>query len=148
MHIHPYLTFKNAKEAMDYYCDVFGAKINYRQPLSADSAENLGLSTDNLDDTTLYGEITIDGHIIACADAVLGASSPSSMVSIMLDFADDVSAAKEMFQKVTATDEQKVTVPFAAHETGGMYGRVVDKYGINWVITSNVASSSQEAEEK
>lgn len=148
MHIHPYLTFENAKQAMEYYHDIFGARINYRQPLSAATAENLGLSTDNLADTTLYGEITINGHIIACADAVMGTSTASSLVSIMLDFADDVNEAKAMFQKITATDEQKVTVPFASHETGGMFGRVVDKYGVNWIITSNVASTSKDETEK
>lgn len=146
MHIHPYLTFENAKEAMEYYRDTFGAKISFRHPLSQATAENLGMSVDHLEETTLYGEITINGQIIACADAVMGTTNASSLVSIMLDFAEDTNAAKELFQRVSASDDQKVTVPFAAHETGGMYGRIVDKYGVNWVITSEVASDGQPAE--
>lgn len=130
---------------MEYYHDVFGAEISFRRPLSQATAENLGLSVDNLDDTTLYGEITINGQIIACADAVMGTTNASSLVSIMLDFADDTNAAKEMFKRVSDSDDQKVTVPFATHETGGMYGRIVDKYGVNWVITSAIASDGQPA---
>ena len=40
--IYPYLTFENAKEAMDYYVQNFDAEIVYRQPLSKEQAENLG----------------------------------------------------------------------------------------------------------
>ena len=32
--IYPYLTFVNAREAMHYYVEQFGAEIIYRQPLS------------------------------------------------------------------------------------------------------------------
>lgn len=131
---------------MEYYQDAFGAEIRYRQPISAATAESLGLATDHLDETTLYGEISINGCIIACADAVMGASNASSLVSIMLDFSEDVDAAKAMFDKISSVDDQKVTVPFTSHETGGMFGRVVDKYGVNWVVTANVSSTGQKQE--
>lgn len=39
--IYPYLTFENAREAMHYYVEQFGAEIIYRQPLSAEQAEIL-----------------------------------------------------------------------------------------------------------
>ena len=146
LHIHPYLTFVNAKQAMEYYRDMFGAEIRYRQPLSKSSAENLGLSTDHLDDTTLYGEIVLNGQIIACADAVMGVPAASSLVSIMLDF-DDEGAAKELFDRVSSSDDQRVTVPFNNHETGGHFAQVVDKYGVTWVISVGVASGSQSSED-
>ena len=40
--IYPYLTFENAKEAMDYYVQNFGAQIVHHQPLSEKQAENIG----------------------------------------------------------------------------------------------------------
>ena len=54
--IYPYLTFENAREAMHYYVEQFGAEIIYRQPLSAEQAENLGLALDDLDTTTARTE--------------------------------------------------------------------------------------------
>lgn len=59
--IYPYLTFENAKEAMDYYVQNFGAEILYHQPLSEEQAENIGLSTDDLAATTAYGEFSVAG---------------------------------------------------------------------------------------
>ena len=47
--IYPYLTFENAKEAMDYYVQNFDAEIVYHQPLSEEQAENLGLDIDSAD---------------------------------------------------------------------------------------------------
>mgnify|MGYP000582743248 CR=1 FL=1 len=69
--IYPYLTFENAREAMHYYVEQFGAEIIYRQPLSAEQAENLGLALDDLDATTAHGEFSIVGQKIVCADATM-----------------------------------------------------------------------------
>ena len=41
--IYPYLTFENAKVAMDYYAQYFGAEIIRRVPLTEEQAVSLGL---------------------------------------------------------------------------------------------------------
>ena len=53
------------------------------------------------------------------------------MVSIMLNFGEDEAGAKQLFNKVASSDEQRVTIPF-----GNQVGQVVDKYGITWLICS------------
>lgn len=135
--IYPYLTFENAKEAMDYYVRNFGAKIIDHQPLSQQQAENLGLDVDQLDSTTFRGEFTVAGQKLICADATMANPQASSLVSIMLDFYDDQGAAKELFSKLAASDEQRVTVPFGPQNDGQM-GQIVDKYGITWLICSGI----------
>lgn len=62
--IYPYLTFKNAKEAMDYYVQSFGAEITYHQSLNEEQAENLGMATDDetLQKTTLRGNLRLPGR--------------------------------------------------------------------------------------
>ena len=50
--IYPYLTFENAKEAMAYYEQDFGAQITYHEALTKEQAESLGLPVDQLDQTT------------------------------------------------------------------------------------------------
>lgn len=135
--IYPYLTFENAKEAMDYYVQNFGAQIIYHQPLSQQQAENLGLDIEKLDSTTFRGEFTIAGQKLICADATMANPQASSLVSIMLDFYDDQGAAKELFARLASSDEQRVTVPFGS-QNGGQMGQVVDKYGITWFICSGL----------
>ena len=129
--IYPYLTFENAKEAMDYYVQNFDAEIVYHQPLSEEQAENLGLDIDSLSTTTFRGIFQVAGQKLICADATMTNPQPSSMVSIMLNFGEDEAGTKQLFNKVASSDEQRVTIPF-----GNQVGQVVDKYGITWLICS------------
>lgn len=134
--IYPYLTFENAKEAMDYYVQTFGAHVTYHQPLNEQQAENLGLPVDDesLAKTTLRGEFTIAGQKIICADAMMGNPQTSSLISIMLDFADDEEAARQLFTQLATSDDQRVTVPFGDWMLDAKMGQIVDKYGITWLI--------------
>ena len=142
--IYPYLTFKNAKEAMDYYVQTFGAEITYHQSFNKEQAENLGMATDDesLQQTTLRGEFTIAGQKVICADATMGTPQSSARVSLMLDF-DDASAARQLFDRLAGSDDQRVTVPFGDWMFNSQMGQVVDKYGITWLITT-AASAPQE----
>lgn len=133
--IYPYLTFDNAKEAMDYYVQNFGAKVLYHQPLSQQQADSLGLHPDNLADTTFRGEFAIAGQKLICADATMTNPQASSLISIMLDFYDDQGAAKKLFNLLASSDEQRVTIPFGPQNNGQM-GQVIDKYGITWIIVT------------
>ena len=83
--IYPYLTFENAKEAMAYYEQDFGAQITYHEALTKEQAESLGLPVDQLDQTTMRGEFMIAGQKIICADATMGNPQTSTLISILLD---------------------------------------------------------------
>ena len=61
---------------------------------------------------------------------------PSSMVSIMINFGEDEAGAKQLFNKVASSDEQRVTIPFGNQTADNQLGQVVDKYGITWLICS------------
>lgn len=133
--IYPFLTFKNAKQAMDYYVQEFGAEIISRYPLTEEQANNLGLDPDDLADTTAYGEIQIAGHTIMCSDATMVTPQASSLVSLMLDFQGDEAAAKALFEHLAASDQQRVTLPFGPHQFRDELGIIVDAYGITWMIS-------------
>ncbi|MFQ9707052.1 MAG: VOC family protein [Limosilactobacillus pontis] len=142
--IYPYLTFKNAKEAMDYYVQAFGATITYHQPFNQEQAESLGMATDDesLQQTTLRGEFTIAGQKVICADATMGTPQSSARVSLMLNFAD-TSAARQLFDRLAESADQRVTVPFGSWMFDGQMGQVVDKYGITWLITTAADAPQQ-----
>ncbi|MBA2913916.1 VOC family protein [Limosilactobacillus frumenti] len=133
--IYPYLTFENAKEAMDYYVQNFGATILYHQPLNQQQAEDLGLNLDNLANTTFRGAFSVAGQKLICADATMANPQASSLISIMLDFYDDEGEAKDLFKLLASSDDQRVTIPFGP-QNGGQMGQVIDKYGITWIIVT------------
>ena len=141
--IYPYLTFKNAKEAMDYYVQNFGAEITYHQPLNKEQAENIGLATDDLAQTTLYGEFSVAGQKIICADATMGTPQRSTLIAIMLSFGDEKERARQFFKRLADADEQRVTVPFGDWVLGNMMGQVVDRYGLTWIICTGDTSTTE-----
>lgn len=56
----PYLEFENAKEALAYYQQVFGATNVYRVSPTADEAEQYGLNADvELSQLTMRGGLSI-----------------------------------------------------------------------------------------
>lgn len=46
--MYPYLAFENAKEALGYYEEVFGATNISRLPVSEEQSEMFGLAKENL----------------------------------------------------------------------------------------------------
>lgn len=134
--IYPYLVFENAKEAMAYYAEQFDADIVARRPLTKARVDSYGLELTDLDETTAYGEFTIAGQTFICSDAMMAMPQTSSLVSILLDFADDNVAAADFFDHLAASDDQRVTLPFSPQPAGGQAGQIVDRYGITWLISA------------
>lgn len=133
--LYPYITFANAKEALQYYQDVFGATDVFRQPVSSDQAEYYGLLDDNLENTTFHGGFSIAGTQIMCSDAFMADPQPSSLISILLDFdGDDPQEAQDLFDHVAQSDTVRVTLPYSTQSFGGKMGQFVDHYGITWAI--------------
>ena len=135
--IYPYLTFENAKEAMSYYEQEFGAQITYHEPLTKEQAENLGLPIDPLNRTTLRGEFLIAGQKIICADATMGNPQTSTLISILLDFENEEDKARDLFNRLANSENQRVTVPFGDWVLGNVMGQIVDRYGITWLISAS-----------
>lgn len=57
--MYPYLAFENAKEALGYYEEVFGATNISRLPVSEEQSEMFGLAKENLENTTVHGGFTL-----------------------------------------------------------------------------------------
>lgn len=134
--IYPFLTFENSKEAMDYYVQEFGAEIITRTPFTEEQVQGLGLNVEDLSGTTAVGEFVVAGQRMLCGDATMTMPQASSLVSIFLDFGGDAAAAKELFDHLASSDQQRVTLPFADHMVGKQLGQIVDKYGVTWYISA------------
>lgn len=137
----PFLIFKNAKEALDYYQDQFDAQVLMRQPMTEEQAEHLGIQVEDLDKTTAHAEFSVAGQVVLCADATMGEPQSSSQIALVLDFGQDAAAAEKFFNRVASSDQQRVTLPFGPHQLGGQMGYLVDHYGVTWIICAGIVQS-------
>ncbi|HAM2109748.1 TPA: glyoxalase/bleomycin resistance/extradiol dioxygenase family protein [Listeria monocytogenes] len=136
--MYPYLAFENAKEALGYYEEVFGATYISRLPVSEEQSEMFGLAKENLENTTVHGGFTVLGANLFCSDSFGKEVKPSNQISIMLDSNSEdpaaVADADAFFEKVSSSGRVTVTLPFEEQFWGGKMGQFVDEYGISWMI--------------
>ncbi|MFD1418868.1 VOC family protein [Companilactobacillus keshanensis] len=145
--IYPYFAFKNAKSAIEYYQEVFGATEVYRLSPKPEQAKEFDIPEGvNLDDLTMHAGFTILGMKVECADAFTGNSEPSGQVSLLLDInsedPESAKAADDFYEKLEKSDDVEITMPFEEQFWGGKMGGFTDKYGINWMLHTSPWSKS------
>ncbi|WP_143451885.1 VOC family protein, partial [Limosilactobacillus reuteri] len=99
--------------------------------------EILGLSDDQLDQTTSRSEFMISGQKIILADATMGNPQTCTLVAILLEFEEEEDKARDLFKRLAKSDNQRVTLPFGDWVLNNVMGQIVDKYGIKWLISAN-----------
>lgn len=136
--IYPYLSFENAKEALAYYEEFFGATNIRRVKVEPSQAEEFSIPLEKLDDTTMHAEFTVLGAELYCSDSFGNDVSPSKQISIMLDVNwEDEQALKEsneFFEKLEKSRQVKISMPYEEQFWGGKMGQFDDKYGITWML--------------
>jgi len=147
--IYPYFAFKNAKEAIEYYQDVFGATDVYRLSPQPEQAKQFGLPEGaDLESMTMHAGFTILGMKVECADAFTGNAEPSGQVSLLLDInsedPESAKAADEFYKHLEESGQVDITMPFEEQFWGGKMGGFTDKYGINWMLHTSPWSQSQD----
>lgn len=145
--IYPYIAFKNAKDAIEYYQDVFGATDVYRLSPKAEQAKQFGIPEGtNLDDLTMHAGFTILGMKIECSDAFNGNTEPTGQISLLLDINNEdkesAKAADDFYEKLKKSDDVEITMPFEEQFWGGKMGGFTDKFGINWMLHTSPWSKS------
>ncbi|MFD1670861.1 VOC family protein [Agrilactobacillus yilanensis] len=140
--VYPYFAFENAKAAIEYYQEVFGATDVYRLTPKPEQAKQFGLPDDtDLESMTMHAVFTILGNKFECADAFGHGGAPSNQISVMLDVnsedPESVAAADAFYAKIEASDTVNITMPYAEQFWGGKMGHFVDKYGVNWMLHSS-----------
>ena len=128
--LNPYLSFRdNTREAMEFYQSVLGGELdvmtfeNFEMP--HDPAEN------NL---IMHAQLTTpDGFVLMASD------TPSTMeyvapagFSVSLGGEDE--AKFRGFWEGLA-DGGTITMPLSAPEWGGLFGMLVDRFGVPWMIS-------------
>lgn len=126
--LNPYISFKdNAKEAMDFYTEVFGGTLNsntfgeYGQPDSPDA------------DKIMHAMLeTPSGYTIMASDTPEGmAYNPGGNITVSLS-GDDAQELRGYWDKLA--EGGTVTMALEKQMWGDEFGQLVDKFGIGWLV--------------
>ena len=126
--ITPYLTCKNAAQAIDFYKSALGAKEIMRMP-GPDG--KLGHAEIQIGDSRIMLADEFPG--MSCAP-MPGAMNPSSLFL----YVEDVDAT---FNRVVAA-RAKVDMPLTNQFWGDRYGKVTDPFGHQWGLAQHVEDVS------
>lgn len=135
--LNPYISFKdNAREAMEFYRDVFGGTLDintfgqYGAPEGpeADKVMHAMLETDS-------------GFTLMASDTPEGMShNPGDNISVSLS-GDDEQELRGYWDQLSAGGT--VTMPLEKQMWGDMFGSCTDRFGIGWMV--NIAGGTAPA---
>jgi PhnB protein len=127
--LNPYINFRdNARQAMEFYKDVFGGNLNvntfgeYGDP-SAPGAEGI-----------MHAQLETDrGFTLMASDTPPGmeVDSVGGNISISLS-GDDEQELRGYWDKLS--EGGTVTMPFEKQMWGDLFGMCTDKFGVAWMV--------------
>ncbi|MDR2833239.1 MAG: glyoxalase/bleomycin resistance/extradiol dioxygenase family protein [Streptococcaceae bacterium] len=137
----PYIGFDNAKEALEYYSEVFGDVKANRISVSPEQAAQFGIPEGvDLSATTMHASFEIFGEMLYTADDFQKVGTPKGLAIALSVTTDDEVAKKDLdalWEKAVASGKVEVEMPFAEQFWGGKFGSLIDKYSIRWQFAVN-----------
>jgi PhnB protein len=132
--LNPYISFQdNAKDAMEFYRDVFGGELN------VSTFGEYGQSDPGVADRVMHAQLETDrGFTLMASDTPPGMDrTEGTNISISLS-GDDEAELRGYFDKLSAGGE--VGMPLEKQVWGDYFGDCTDKFGIKWLV--NIAGES------
>jgi PhnB protein len=130
--LNPYIGFaSNAREAMEFYRDVFGGD------LVVSTFGEAGAAAPGDEDKIMHAQLeTPSGFTLMGSDTPAGMTrSAGSNISVSLSGDDE--ALRGYFEKLS--DGGSVTMPLEQQVWGDEFGMCVDRFGVAWMV--NVSHS-------
>ena len=133
--LNPYISFRdNARQAMEFYRDVFGGELSLSTFGEFGSPEAPGA------DKIMHGMLETEGGL-----TLMGADTPPDMehspgnnIAVSLS-GEDESELRGYWEKLS--DGGTVTVPLEKQMWGDEFGMCVDRFGIAWMVNIGRAQS-------
>jgi PhnB protein len=138
--LNPYLTFTgNAREAIEFYKDVFGGELNIMTfgDMGAGEHEGSPIPADGV----MHAQLTTDqGFTLMASDPPPGDSetTPNGHISLSGDSGDG-DLLRGYFDRLA--EGGHVDVPLEKAPWGDEFGQVKDRFGVNWLV--NIAGAAQ-----
>lgn len=128
-----YLQFNgNCEEAMDFYADILGAEVTQKMRFKEAPESELQFSKENMD-KIMHCCLQAGSFEIMASDYV--SEHPfkqGNNFAIALD-TNDENQAFAVFNGLS--EKGHVLMPFEEAFWGGKFGMLVDKFGVNWMIS-------------
>jgi PhnB protein len=134
--LNPYLSFRNnAREAMEFYKDVFGGELNV-----GTFAEFQASQDPSEDQLVMHAQLdTPTGLTLMASDTPQRMDyTPGNTFSISLSGGDDAEL-RGYWEKLS--DGGTVTMPLNTAIWGDTFGMCTDKFGVQWLV--NIAGPKQ-----
>jgi PhnB protein len=127
--LNPYLGFRNnARQAMEFYRDVFGGNLNISTYADFPGGQNPGAEK-----LIMHAELRTDNGI-----TLMGSDAPPGMdhdegssISISLS-GENESELRGYWEKLKAGGN--ITMPLDKAPWGDTFGMLTDKFGTNWLV--------------
>ena len=126
--LNPYISFRdNAREAMEFYKDVFGGN------LSLNTFGEYGDPNAPGADGIMHAQLeTTNGFTLMASDTPPGMkSTPGDNLKISLS-GDDEQELRGYWDQLS--EGGNVTMPLEKQMWGDLYGMCTDKYGVPWMV--------------
>ncbi|WP_291854475.1 VOC family protein [Bradyrhizobium sp.] len=132
MRVNPYLFYNgNCEEALSYYQQELGAKIEAKMPYG-DGPADMPVPPDWKSKLT-HASLTIDGEVLMASDAMPGDYHPPQGFAVVLQ-AENPADAERRFKALA--DGGTVRMPFGKTFFSSGFGMCVDRFGIPWMVDS------------
>ncbi|MGV8913174.1 MAG: VOC family protein [Rhodoglobus sp.] len=132
MKSNPYLSFRdNAREALEFYQSVFGGTSQITTFADFNASDDLEEKN-----WVMHGQLeTPNGFVLMMADTPKSMDySPGGSMSISLSgFLKEKSELEGYWNKLA--DGGQEIMPLDAPAWGGIFGMVVDRYSVTWMIS-------------
>jgi PhnB protein len=132
--LNPYLTFDgNAREAMEYYRDVFGGELRLNT-FGEFGMEGAGA------DKIMHAQLeTPSGFTLMASDTGPGMQRTAGDAITVSLSGDDGDELRGYWGKLS--DGGQVTMPLEKQMWGDEFGMCIDRYGVPWMVDVVVAQS-------
>jgi PhnB protein len=139
--LNPYLSFKdNAREAMEFYKDVFGGELVVSTFGEYGGSDDPGAPPD---DGVMHAQLTTPSEF-----TLMGADTPPGMefipgTNIAISLSGGTEESEELrgyWEKLS--DGGTVGVALEKQMWGDEFGMVVDRFGIGWMV--NIAAAQED----
>lgn len=134
--LEPYLFFKgNCREAMEFYETVFGGELDINEA-------DLDKMGDMPNKDWFKGKVmhaSLKGPVNLMASDSKIASAKAAKIELSLGGSDEP-AMRKIFDKL-GSDGGKIEYPLTKEFWGDLFGRVTDKYGVQWIM--NIGDDAQ-----
>ncbi len=133
MKLNPYLTFNgNCEEAMNYYKDILGGEFLVQMRFSEAPPEIP--FPDELKDKIMHTTLQFSGCSILASDSGQGEVNQGNANHLSINV-DSEEEALAIFKGLA--ENGQVAMPFETVFWGGKFGMLVDKYGVQWMVSTD-----------